>query len=423
LARNHDEDPVTDRLDSARTTRVLQLMALTVLIDMAGFALALPMLPFWAQHFGADAFAIGMMMAAYSVAQLIFTPLVGLLSDRFGRRSTIIGALIVEAIGLVGTALAWSVPTLIVARFVGGIGGSSIGSAQAVVADVTGPEDRARGMGFIGAAIGIGFVIGPAAGALLSLVGPAVPFWGAAVVVALDMVLVLLILPETNPVGGRARQGTGALGPLRLPNVSRLIAVTLLFTTAFAGMETVLPLFTQSALSWGAPENGAAFAIVGLVMVIIQGGLIGRVVRRFGERRPLLAGLLFVAAGLALLPLGATLVVIVIGAGLTTVGIALVYPTSSSLLSYAAPPDGAGVTLGLARSAGGLARVIGPALAGVLYTGLAAPAPFLASAAITAVAVLLVPPGLGETRTAAAVVGVGADALTGLRRADDRPPG
>ncbi len=379
--------------------RVLPLMALTVFIEMAGFALALPMLPFWAQKFGADAFAIGMMMAAYSIAQLIFTPLVGSLSDRFGRRRIIIATLILEALGFIGTALAWSVPTLLLARFIGGIGGSSIGSAQAVVADVTGPEDRARGMGFIGAAIGLGFVVGPAGGALLVFVGPDMPFWGAAAVPLLDALIVALVLPETLSLGARTKAKVLEFTPLRLPAVRNLIAVTLLFTIAFAGMETVLPLFTQSALGWGAVENGIAFALVGITMVIIQGGLIGRLVKRYGERALLISGLLLCAGGLVILPLGALFALIILGAGLTTLGYALIYPTSSSLLSYAAPEDRQGVTLSLARSASGLARVIGPAVAGILYSAVSASAPFFVSAAITAAAVLLVPAAYEKARS------------------------
>ena len=381
------------------TRRVLPLMALTVFIEMAGFALALPMLPFWAQKFGADAFAIGMMMAAYSIAQLIFTPIVGSLSDRFGRRRIIIGTLILEALGFMGTALAWSVPTLLLARFIGGIGGSSIGSAQAVVADVTGPEDRARGMGFIGAAIGIGFVVGPAAGALLVFVGPDMPFWGAAAVTLFDALVVALVLPETLSLGARTKAKVLEFSPLRLPQVRNLIAVTLLFTIAFAGMETVLPLFTQSALGWGAVENGIAFALVGITMVIIQGGLIGRLVKRYGERPLLISGLLLCAGGLAILPVGALFTLIIVGAGLTTLGYALIYPTSSSLLSHAAPDDRQGVTLSLARSASGLARVIGPAVAGILYSAVGASAPFFVSAAITAAAVLLVPAAYEKARS------------------------
>ncbi len=371
-------------------------MGATVFIDMAGFALALPMLPFWAQHFGADAAAIGLMLSAYSIAQLIFTPLVGLLSDRFGRRPALLVALALEAIGLVGTALAWSVPTLIIARFVGGIGGSSIGSAQAVITDVTGDSDRARGMGIIGAAIGVGFVVGPAAGALLSIFGPSLPFWGAAVVTLLDALLVIVILPETHPGHERAERRPNLFAPLSIANVRALVGVTLLFTTAFAAMETVLPLFTQLALGWGAPENGLAFALVGMTLVIIQGGLIGRIVKRFGERRLLISGLLLVAAGLAVLPIGSLFATLIAGAGLTTIGMALVNPTSSSLLSYVAPAGSAGATLGLARSAGGLARVVGPALGGVLFVTVGPAAPFLVAALVSAAAVLLVPSGVGD---------------------------
>jgi MFS transporter, DHA1 family, tetracycline resistance protein len=388
---------------SVNRRQILPLMALTVFIEMAGFALALPMLPFWAQRFGADAFAIGMMMAAYSVAQLIFTPIVGNLSDRFGRKPIIVATLTLEAVGFILTALAWSVPTLILARFIGGIGGSSIGSAQAVVSDVTAPEDRARGMGFIGAAIGLGFVVGPAVGALLAFVGPDLPFWGAAAVTLADAVVVALILPETLALGARVKAKVLSFTPLRSPSVRNLIAVTLLFTTAFAGMETVLPLFTQSSLGWGAVQNGIAFALVGITMVIIQGGLIGRLVTRFGERPLLIAGLMLVAVGLVILPIGATFALIILGSGLVTIGYALVNPTSSSLLSHAAPEDRQGVTLSLARSASGLARVIGPAFAGILYVNVAAAAPFLLSAAITAAAILLVPAVFEKARSTRSV--------------------
>src|SRR6266700_2701334 len=152
-------------------------MALTIFIDFAGFGIVLPLLPFWAERLGAGAVRVGLILTIYALAQFIFTPVLGTLSDRYGRRPVILASLLIEALSLALSALAGSLAILLVARFIGGLGASNIGSAQAVVADVTPVERRARGMGLIGAAIGLGFVVGPAMGGLLAPLGPAVPFW------------------------------------------------------------------------------------------------------------------------------------------------------------------------------------------------------------------------------------------------------
>ncbi len=173
----------------------LFLMALTVFIDMTGFGLVLPLLPFWAERVGANAFGVGLIVAVYALAQFIFTPVLGALSDRYGRRPIILASLLIEATAFALTALAGTLPLLLVARFIGGLGASNIGSAQAVVADVTPPEQRARGMGMIGAAIGLGFVVGPALGGALGASGSALPFWVAMGVAMVNAALVLRFLP------------------------------------------------------------------------------------------------------------------------------------------------------------------------------------------------------------------------------------
>jgi DHA1 family tetracycline resistance protein-like MFS transporter len=370
-------------------------MAVTVFVDMAAFAIAVPMLPFWAQRFGADATVVGLLLAAYAIAQLLFTPLVGTLSDRVGRRPVIVATLLLEAGGLVGTAVAGSVPALLAARFVGGIGGSSIGSAQAVVADVTDEGDRTRAMGIVGAAIGLGFVVGPSVGAVLALVGPAVPFWAAAAVAIVNAAFVAARLPETG------RPSRGPIDAARLPRrsaVLRLLAVMLLYATAFGGAEAVLPLLTQRSLGWGAPQNGLAFALVALVMVAVEGGFLGRL-RRAGvalERRFLLVGLTALGIGLVgLAALAADLPPIVAFAALLPalaaigLGVGLANPVGSAMLARLAPPEGRGRTLGLGRSASSLGRVVGPAAAGILFARVAPGAPFLAGAALVLVGTAL----------------------------------
>jgi multidrug resistance protein len=178
----------------------LYLMALTILIDFAGFGVVLPLLPFWAERQGAGALGVGLILTIYALAQFIFTPVLGALSDRYGRRPIIIASLLIEALSLALSALAGSLPMLFVARFIGGLGASNIGSAQAVVADVTSVEKRARDMGLIGAAIGLGFVVGPALGGVLAPLGPTLPFWVAMSIALANALLVLRFLPETRHI-------------------------------------------------------------------------------------------------------------------------------------------------------------------------------------------------------------------------------
>src|SRR6266516_7621982 len=229
------------------------LMALTLFIDFAGVGLILPLLPFWSEHLGASPIGVGLVLTAYALAQFLFTPLLGILSNRYGRRPIIFASLLIEALSLALCALAGSLPLLLVARFIGGLGASNICSAQAVVADVTPMESRARGMGLIGAAIGLGFVVGPALGGVLAPLGPAVPFWVAMSVALANALLVLRFLPETRWIGttrapvSPAAHGTGVIFAgwrqvLRHPVVARLVAVNFLFTGP-------LPPWRQSSCS------------------------------------------------------------------------------------------------------------------------------------------------------------------------------
>lgn len=380
----------------------LLLMALTVFIDLTGFGIILPLLPFWAEKLGANPFQVGLILTIYAMAQFLFTPVLGALSDRYGRRPVIFGSLLIEAASLALTALACTLPVLLAARFIGGLGASNMGSAQAVVADVTPPEGRARGMGLIGAAIGMGFVVGPAIGGVLAGHGAALPFWIAMGIALVNALLVLIFLPETRvpreatagvPAGGR--QQLTFLGGwrrvLRSPVVARLIAINLLFTLAFTAMEAVFPLFTQRTFNWNAVQNGYIFTYVGVVIVIMQGGLVGQLVKRFGERRVLTGGLVLLAGGLLLLPLSATVAVLLVALAILSAGDGAVTPTTSALLSLASPADAQGETLGVAQGIGGLGRIFGPIIAGALF-GVSIGLPFIAGGVIVLLALLLALP-------------------------------
>jgi MFS family permease len=321
---------------------------------------------------------------------------------------------------------------LLLARLIGGLGASNIGSAQAVVADVTPPEKRARGMGAIGAAIGLGFVVGPALGGLLASFGPTVPFWAAMSIALVNALLVLRFLPETRAGAAHAsRRSPRAMAEgLRFathhPAIARLIAINLLFTLAFSAMEAVFALFTQHSFHWTARQaeayNGYIFTYVGVLIVIMQGGLVGRLVQRFGEQRLLSGGLLLLAGGLALLPFGVSLAPLLLALGILSVGEGAVTPTASALLSFATPSEAQGATLGLSQGVAGLGRVVGPLAATGLFAALAPGAPFLAGAALVLVAVLVALPTLPIPRhpiTSASA----ADGPTRRRqtRADRRP--
>jgi multidrug resistance protein len=391
------------------TRSPLFLMALTIFIDFAGFGIILPLLPFWAERLRAGPVGVGLVLTIYALAQFLFTPVLGILSDRYGRRPIIFAALLIEALSLALSALAGSLPILLVARFIGGLGASNIGSAQAVVADVTPAEGRARGMGLIGAAIGLGFVVGPALGGALAPLGTAVPFWVTMLVALANALLVLRFLPETRWRGttrapaSPAAHGTGVLlagwrQVLRHPVVARLVTVNLLFTGAFTAMETVFVLFTQHTFGWTAMQNGYIFTYSGVLIVLMQGGLVGLLARRWGERRLLLVGLGALATGLALLPWSAHLPQLLIVLGIVSIGDGAVTPMVSALLSFASPPEARGETLGLAQAVAALARVIGPLAAGSAFAVGGPGAPFLAGSALVLLAALIALPAHSHKR-------------------------
>ncbi len=393
-----EDSNIASAATQKRSRNAILMVALVVLVDITGFGLILPLLPFWAEKLGANPFEVGLILTVYALAQFLFTPVLGMLSDRFGRRPVILVSLLIEALGFALTALAGTLPLLLVARFVGGLGASNIGSAQAVVADVTAPKDRARGMGMVGAAIGVGFVVGPAFGGVLASFGSTVPFWAAFGVALVNAALVLWLLPETR--GQRAASAqpakrfalfAGWQRALRTPAIARLIVVNLFFTLAFTAMEAVFPLFTQRVFGWQATQNGYLFTYVGVIIVIMQGGLVGQLVRRFGERGVQIAGLALLAVGLALLPFSGTLAVMLVALALLSIGDGAVTPTNNALLSLAAPADAQGETLGLSQGMAGLGRMVGPLLAGWLF-GVGIGLPFFVAAALALVALLVALP-------------------------------
>jgi len=275
---------------------------------------------------------------------------------------------------------------LFAARAFGGACAGNIAAAQAYIADITGPEERARGMGLIGAAFGLGFIIGPALGGLIAGTDPATadtetPAWVAAGLSVLALCGVLLLLPESLPAAGRdrtaARSRLGAvMGVLRRPILSRLILVFFLVILAFAGMESTFALWAIEQFGWGPRQVGYVFAYVGVLSAVLQGGMIGRLARRFGEERLLLGGLTLIGLGLLVMTLAHSLALLLAAVTGLALGMGLTQPSLNSLISRRAGGDEQGEVLGVSQSVGSLSRVLGPFAAGFCFASLGPSAAF-----------------------------------------------
>lgn len=377
--------------------RALLTIFVTVLLDLLGFGMILPLLPFYPQKFGVSDVEIGWLFASYSLAQLLVSPLLGRLSDRFGRRPLILATLVLAVAAHLVFAFAGSFTVLIVARSASGIAASNLGIAQAFIADVTSDEDRSKGMGMIGAAFGLGFVLGPALGGVLGRWGhQAVPL-GAAAFAVVNLLLAWFWLPESRSAEARERDEAtrrrtwfDLAWMRRLARQGPVFGLILLFftvTLCFALMEATIALYCEDVFGFGHVETSWLFVLLGVTMVIVQGGLVGRITRKFGETRVIPAGIALIAVGLLLLPAAQPpwLAILLVSGGLLAVGAGLHNPTSLGLLSRLTPGDEQGRTLGVSRSFGALARVLGPLAGTWMYQELGPVSPFYAGGAILVV--------------------------------------
>jgi multidrug resistance protein len=375
----------------------LAVVFITVFLDLVGFGIVIPLLPLYAERFGAGPVAVAALVAVYSAMQFLFAPWWGRLSDRVGRRPVLLVGLFGSALSYLGFAAAGSLAALFAARAVAGFMGANIGVAQAYVADVTPPRDRAKGMGMIGAAFGLGFILGPALGGLLSHYGAAVPFLGAAALTLANAVLAIFRLPESLPPARRSRAaggGTGGLGErarafaaaVRRPRLAALFAVSFLATLAIAAWEATFSLWGDRRWALSPAQVAFAFTYMGVVTVLVQGALVGRLVRRLGERRVATLGAGVMALGLAGMPLAPSLPLLALALAAFAFGQGTVIPSVASLVSRAAAPGEQGRLLGVSQSLSALGRVAGPAWGGLAFARLGTGSPSYSGAALAALA-------------------------------------
>jgi MFS family permease len=377
--------------------RALGVLLLVVFINIAGFGIVIPLLPFYAETYGIAPWQVTILFSAFSIGQFIGEPLWGRLSDKVGRRPVLVGTILVGAIGYLLLAYAPTYEAAFAIRLLGGLAAGNISTVQAYVADISPRTLRISRLALLGSAFGLGFVVGPAIGGLLTspelgAAGYRPPLLCAAALGLVAAIGTLLFVRESRHLIDVPAVGQ-RVNMLRVAwdnEVVRLMFVTtLVATAAFSAMESIFALWVNARFQWGPHEVGLIFALIGILSALNQGLLVGRIVRRVGEARALAAGLALTSLSLfgqVLAPSG-TLVVVM--TAFTVIGVSMTQPAITGMISHATDPAHQGGTLGINGAMSALARIIGPIIAGFLFTVLGTNAPYLFAAAGTLPAVYI----------------------------------
>jgi DHA1 family tetracycline resistance protein-like MFS transporter len=372
-------------------TRPLLIIFLTIFVNLVGFGIIIPLLPFYAQTFGASPLTVGLLFAVFSLAQLIAAPVLGGLSDRYGRRPVLVVSLAGTVVSLVMMAMAQSLTVLFVARMIDGLSGGNVSTARAYVADVTEPKDRARAYGFIGAAFGLGFILGPAISGVLSRISYTAPIWAAAGITTVALMLAWFWLPESL-----RRSQAGATTPFRdlaammkRPGLRRVLVIDFVYWFAFAVFQTTFALFVSRRFGLDAPQTGYFFAAFGMLGAVVQTSLIHPVVTRLGDKPTFMMGLGFTAAGLVLATLSHSVALFAVTLVPLALGIGFGHPTMTSLVSRAARGDEQGRVQGAASAVESLGRTIGPMWGSASLQRFGEATPYVTAAGFLIVTLLL----------------------------------
>ncbi len=377
--------------------RAFATIWLALFLDLFGFGIVIPVLPYYATHFGASPSLVTMLATAFSLAQFVMSPVLGRLSDTYGRRPVMLVSIGGSCVAMVVLGFSSALWMVFLARVVSGACNANVSTANAYVADRVPPEQRARYMGMMGSAIGLGFVFGPAVGGLLSIEGhPEAPFLAAAGLAAVNWVMAWRWLPESHArrdlparklaTPWQTLQRLFGLGPSPL----RLLAtISFGFFFAFSAMESTFALLTKARLGWGEKETGVLFSLIGVCIVLAQTVLLSRLVAAFGEKRTLTIGLWIQGLGLVAVGLAYGTVVLAVGAAMLATGNGLVNPSTSALVSRISSAEEQGLNQGIVQSAAAVARIVGPIIGGFLFEYVWEGAPFLLGAAMAVAVVML----------------------------------
>jgi MFS family permease len=377
--------------------RRLAVLILVCFVDAIGFMIILPLLPFYAVRLQATPETVGRLIASFSIAQLLAAPVWGRVSDRYGRRPALLIGLGASAAAFAVFGFADSVWLLLLSRIVQGAGGGTTGVAQAYVADTVEPKDRARALGWLSSATAAGVILGPAIGSFAFNLGPVAPGLVAATLCLLNVAIAWKWLPESRP-GERGESGAPrkpiwhpAWLVLRHPTnrVSRLIWIYGIGMVAFSAMTSVLSLYLQAEFRLTEKTIGPIFAYVGVLSLVMRSLLLGPIVDRLGESWTMRVGTLLLAAGLLLYPIPGNLWSLAVVIPLVPIGTALLFPATTSLMSRNSDPRELGTTMGVAQTYAGLARVVAPLLATMIFQRLGHAWPFYAAGAVVALAGVL----------------------------------
>ena len=389
-----------------KTSR-LAILFFTVLVDMIGFGIVLPLLPFYAEEFGATPLQVTLLIASFSAMQFVAVPIWGRFSDRLGRRPFIVAGLFASAVSYLIFGLAQSLLMLFVSRVAAGAAGGTISVAQAYVADTTQASDRAHGMGMLGAAAGLGVLIGPAIGGFFSTWGYDVPGFIAAGLCAANGLAAVFFLPESwRPRDRRAAEAGNAdsaepagehqaatirswFATLTSFPFGLILGVYFLAIMSFTAMTSVLALFAERALSMTAQDMGIVFSVAGGTTVVVRGLIVGWLARRFGERRIVQAGTVVLALSLLTIPMAPEPAIMYALVPFWALATGLTFPSLASLVSQETDTESQGSMLGGQQVVGGIGRVAGPVWAGVLFERLGIESPFYVGAVLVALAALL----------------------------------
>ncbi len=375
----------------------LSVIFLTVFIDLMGFGILIPILPtFASKDLGVSDFEIGFLIAIFSLVQFLFNPLLGKISDKFGRRPIILITLLLTASSYIIFSFAGSFLVLLLSRLLAGFGGSNIGVAQAYIADVTSEKDRAKGMGVIGAAFGLGFVFGPLIGGLLSSYSYAFAGFGSAAFSFLAFLFAAFFLPESNTKRNTENKIKLKLFDwdftkkvLKLPSVSLMMLLFFIIVFSMANIYGTFAILGYKHYNFTDQQNSYLFGILGIVGAIIQGGAIRSLSKMFQDKTLVLSGTIFMMVGLGLLPYGGNFTGVAVIGGVLAIGTGILQPTLLSMISKFSPAEHQGGVLGLNQSFSAFARVLGPLWGGFSFEFIGYEFPFLTGAVFTLITFII----------------------------------